>query len=125
MSGPKIQNFSLAAGDSFVINFDVGPDEGATLANCDIYWQAFRQEHGVVVEGVEPVIAKSIVDSVEDGIHIVSEPQLTFTVTLDEADTISLLRNYYHEITIIDDEGNRTTPTVGIMTVTQTENRNG
>lgn len=121
MSGPSIQNFSVPAGDGFVVNFTVtSDDEDATLAGAAILWQAFTQEHGVPIPDEDPVISKSV----DDGIVLVGEPtDLTFKLTLDEDDTISLLRNYYHEVTITYAGGKRATPTVGILTVTQTENR--
>lgn len=119
MADPKIQNFSTAAGDETEIDFDVGPDEGASLDGATILWQAFEQEHGVPKADVDPVISKTN----GSGIEIVDNEDLTFNLTLLESDTIGLLGNYYHEVTITDDEGKRTTPTVGIMTITQTENR--
>lgn len=121
MTTPLIQNFSLPAGDGFTVNFTVtSDDDEATLAGAAILWQAFEQEHGVPKVDVDPVISKSV----GDGIEVTGQPtDLTFKLTLGEDDTISLLRNYYHEVTITYASGKRATPTVGIMTVTQTENR--
>lgn len=116
---PLIQNFSVAAGDEMIVNIDVDPDEGFTLLNCEIFWNVYQQEHGVPKLDVDPIIEKTL----HDGIDVTNPTASQFAVTLTESDTISLLRNYYHEVTIIDGDGNRTTPTVGIMTVTQTENR--
>jgi hypothetical protein len=121
MTSPLIQNFSIAAGDAKTVNVDVGPDEGATLADCQIIWKVYEQEHGCPKPGVDPLITKT--NETDGGITVISPTAPTFKIDLDKDDTVELLRNYYHEVTIIDDDGNRTTPTVGIMTVTQTENR--
>ena len=116
---PITQNFSIPAGDSVDINFDVDPDEGGSLIGSTIYWRAYEQESGLPVAGSEPVIEKVL----DDGIQIVNPDTLQFVVELDRADTVNLLRNYYHEATIKDQDDNWVTVTLGIMTVTGTENR--
>jgi hypothetical protein len=47
----------------------------------------------------------------------------TLEIPLVSADTISLLRNFYHEATVIDPVRGRITVAMGIMTVLGTENR--
>ena len=119
VAGPKIQNFSVPAGDGVDLNWDVDPDAGVSLIGADIIWRAYEQEFGLPVAGSDPVISKRL----DDGIQIDDPTALTFTVTIDRADTVGLLRNYYHEATVISEEGIWVTVTVGAMTVTQTENR--
>lgn len=116
---PIVQNFSIPAGDSTDINFDVDPDDGISLVGSTIYWRVFEQMNGIPTAGVDPIIEKYT----DNGLQVTDPDLQTFTVELERADTIDLLRNYYHEATIEDVDGNFTTVTLGIMTVTGTENR--
>ncbi len=118
---PIMQNFSLPAGDAADINFDVDPDAGQTLMGSMIYWEMFEQKHGVPVPGVDPVVRKVL----DDGLQITDPDELKFTVSLQRADTIGLLRNYYHEAKVVDVDGNHVTVTQGVATITQTEIRDG
>jgi hypothetical protein len=116
-SGPLIQNFSVAAGNAVPITFDVGPDGVNTLTDCTIVWKVYNQAFGE--PNGDPIISKT---SPSDGIEIVDPIYQVFEVDLVKADTLELLGNYYHEATVIDALGNESTPTVGIMTVTQALN---
>lgn len=116
---PIVQNFSIPAGDDTNLNFDVDPDDGVSLVGSTIYWRVFEQVFGLPVAGSEPVIEKYT----DNGLQVTDPDEQTFTVELDREDTIGLLRNYYHEATIKDVDGNYVTVTTGIMTVTGTENR--
>lgn len=116
---PIIQNFSIPAGDSADINFDVDPDDGASLVGSIIYWRVFEQSHGVPVAGEDPLIEKYT----DNGLQITDPDLGKFTVEIEPDDTIELLRNYYHEARIKDVDDNWVTVTVGIMTVTPTEVR--
>lgn len=114
-----IQNFSVPAGDSVDINFDIDPDDGVSLVGATIYWRAYEQQFGQPLPGVDPVIEKYT----DHGLQVTDPEAQKFTVELDRTDTIDLLRNYYHEATIRDPNDNWVTVTLGIMTVTGTENR--
>lgn len=116
---PTIQNFSIPANDDVDINFDVDPDDGASLVGSTIYWRAYEQEFGLPVSGVDPVLTKVL----DDGIQITDPDAGQFVVTILADDTVDLLRNYYHEARIKDTDGNWVTVTTGIMTVTGTEVR--
>lgn len=121
MSGPAIQNLEVPAGATFKFTIDVGPDEGNTLAGASIYWQVFEQEFGIPIPDEDPIISKTV----GDGIVVLSNTDQTFEVTLDPSDTVSKLRNYYHEAKVVDASGAHVPVTYGILTVTQTENRGG
>lgn len=112
MSGPLIQNFSIVAGDSETLNFDVDPDDGVTLVGSQIYWRVYDQDAGIATG--QPVLEKSL----DDGIEATDASALQFAVTIDPADTQDLAHSYYHEAKIIDADGNAVTVTCGIMTVT-------
>ena len=114
---PVIQNFSVAAGDDLEINFVLDADTPIDLDGADIYWNVYEQAYGIPNSDVEPVIAKTPSDIT------IGSPADNFTVFLTEEDTEDLLRNYYHEAHVVDVNGNTTTVTIGIMTVTQTEIR--
>ncbi len=116
---PIIQNFSVPANNDTDVNFDVGPDDGGSLVGTTIYWRAFEQENGSPLPDVDPVIEKVL----DDGLQITDPDLGKFVVELDAADTVNLLRNYYHEATIVGESGSIVTVTVGIMTVTPTETR--
>jgi hypothetical protein len=115
---PVIQNFSVPAGDSVDVNFDVDPDSGSLIGST-IYWRVYEQENGLPVPGSDPIIEKVL----DDGLQITDPDLLQFVVELYRDDTIDRLRNYYHEATIKDADDNWVTVTLGIMTVTGTENR--
>lgn len=116
---PLIQNFSIPAGDSADLNFDIDPDDGASLVGSTIYWRVFEQENGLPVAGADPLIEKYT----DNGLQVTDPDLGTFTVSIDPDDTIDLLRNYYHEARVKDEEGDWVTVTIGIMTVTGTEIR--
>lgn len=116
---PALQNFSVVANNDTDVNFDVGPDDGGSLIGTTIYWRAYEQENGSPVPGADPVISKTL----DDGLQITDPDLGKFVVELDATDTVELLRNYYHEATIVDGDGATVTVTFGIMTVTPSENR--
>jgi hypothetical protein len=111
---PKIQNFSLAAGDDLTFFVDVGPDENATLEGADLTWRAFPQSHGIPADDF--VIEKGI----GNGIVIINEAAQQLSITLEHDDTLGLLGNYYHELRVEDLNGAQSTATVGMMTITRT-----
>ncbi len=116
---PSLQNFSVVANNDTDVNFDVGPDDGGSLVGTTIYWRAYTQENGSPVPGADPIISKVL----DAGIQITDPDLGKFVVELDAADTAALLRNYYHEATIIGESGETVTVTIGIMTVTPSETR--
>lgn len=122
MAGPTISNFSCPAGSDFEVDVDIDPDAGHTLAGATLYWQVFEQENGIVTPDVAPIIEKS---SPSSGIVIDDDDAQTITITLAPADTVDLLRNYYHELVVVDANSKRTPVAYGMMTVTGTENRGG
>lgn len=116
---PIIQNFSIPAGNDADLNFDVGPDDGISLVGSQIYWRVYEQMNGLPVPGTDPIIEKTT----DNGLQVTDPDAQLFTVRINKADTIDRLRNYYHEANIVDVDGNDVTVTMGIMTVTGTENR--
>ena len=117
---PRIQNFSVPAGNAMRVHCDITPDDGVSLFDADdILWRVYEQTLGIPTLGVDPVIVKSL----DHGIQIEDPVLLKFYIDLDEADTLGLLRNYYHEGTVIALGGLPVTVVYGILTVTQSENR--
>jgi len=116
---PLIQNFSVAANNDTDINFDVGPDEGASLVGSIIYWRVYEQEFGLRVAGVPAILEKYT----DNGLQVTDPDLGKFIIELDKEDTMNMLRNYFHEATIVDENGNTVTVTQGIMTVLNTELR--
>jgi len=124
MSGPKLQNFSLPAGDDVEMTLDIGPDiVGAEndLTGCTILWQVFGQTYGVP-DGAPPIISKS---TGGNGITITGTDAQTAEMIVDRADTFGLLGNYYHEAKIVDGTDNEISVTYGILTITNIEINKG
>ena len=111
----KPQNFSIPAGYNEVVTFDLDP--GTLLDAATIWWRVYEQQFGIPVTGVPPIIEKSGSDI------IALESPGSLMVQMYTPDTIGLLRNYYHEATILKSDGEAIGGVFGIMTVTATENR--
>jgi hypothetical protein len=119
---PLIQNFSVPADNDHDVIFTITSSASSdTLDGSTVYWRVFEQMMGSPTPAVPPVISKSSQSG--DGVTILPSPPMTFVVSLSKVDTAALLRNYYHEATVVDEIGNIDTVTVGVMTVTPTENR--
>lgn len=114
---PVIQNFSVPAGDDVPVTFVMDPGSGIDINTAEARWRAFQQENGVPLPATSPILDKTSLSG--GGIELVPSP-LGFIVTFAGADTVDMLRNYYHEAEVTDAAGHSTL-TVGIMTVTQTE----
>jgi hypothetical protein len=114
-----IQNFEIMQGDDLTFFVDVGPDDlGETLVGADMRWRVYNQAYGIWFG--DPVIEKAQ----GDGIEIIDAVTLRCSVTLTHSDTLDLdPKTYYHEYTYITAEGFQRTPTVGMMTVNNTANR--
>lgn len=107
---------SVPAGDHVIVVL-ASPIDLAAMDS--VVWQVFAQQFGVPDPAVDPLITKT---TDGHGVDVMSPPD-QIAVTLLEADTVGLLRNYYHEATALDGSGNRYTLVTGTFTVTQTENR--
>lgn len=115
------QNFSVYAGNYTEVTIDIDPDDEIELVGSTIEFKVYPQEFGQPVADEDPVITK---DNGVDGTVVVVDPdEQTLKVPLEYADTVGLLRNYYHETTVTDGDGNPVTVAHGIMTVLGTENR--
>jgi hypothetical protein len=115
MTAIKPQNFSIPAGYNEVLTFDVDPAVTETLVGMTISWRVYEQQFGIPAG--DPILEKTSPDIVG------TDSPLSFTVQMFTADTVNLLRNYYHEATITDGVGEVVGGALGIMTVTETENR--
>ena len=113
------QNFSIPAGNDQLVTFTADSTISG-FQSAIIYWRAYTQQYGVPIAGVAAVIEKSNVSPL--GVTVLESPP-SFTVDLIASDTVGLLRNYYHEATVVDVGGNTVTVAFGTMTVTETENR--
>jgi hypothetical protein len=118
MTAPVIQNFSVPAGNDTVVPLKAPAD--APLAG-DIYWRVYEEAFGIPDFDTSP--AALIEKSTIDGGVAVGSPATSFSVQIERGDTVELLRNYYHEATLVDASGNISTLSCGIMTVTDTRNR--
>jgi hypothetical protein len=123
-----IQNFSVPADNDVEVVLRVTPDlEMASLAGTTIYWRVYPQEFGIPIFDAVPSgsVAALIEKSTSDGsiALLPSPPPMSCEIRIKGADTSGLLRNYYHETTLIDGAGNISTLNCGIMTVTATLNR--
>lgn len=118
MGLPLIQNFSVPAGNSISIDFELPPPDDQIHAGFDVIFKVYAQQYGVPLFPLQVLITKSLLGG---GITL-GTPPISFTVTLVGADTITLLKNYYHEESIVDPSGGTLTSAQGIMTVTPTEN---
>lgn len=118
MTAPVAQNFSVPAGNDAVVPLTA--PAAAPLAG-DIYWRVYKEAFAIPDFDSSP--AALIEKSTLDGGVAVASPATSFSVQIARGDTIELLRNYYHESTLIDPAGNVSTLNCGIMTVTDTRNR--
>jgi len=111
------QNFSIPAGYNEVITFDVDPAVIDSLVDTQIFWRVYAQQFGI--PDADPIIMKS---SHSAGEIVGIDSPLSFTVQMYTADTLRLLRNYYHEASILAANGEVIGGSWGIMTVTETIN---
>jgi hypothetical protein len=115
------QNFSIPADDDAYVSFTV--DESVkdiiTLVGSTIWWNVFPMQYACPVPGQPAVIAKTTPLDVQ----IPESPALTFYVQIFRADTVNLLRNYYHEARVLNHQQQLVTVTVGVMTVLPSEGR--
>jgi len=115
------QNFSVYANNTTDVTIDIDPDNGITLVGATIVWNVYEQEFGQPLFDVDPVIRK---DNGVNGTIVVTDPNLQkLKIPLTPDDTVALLRNYYHEATVVDLNRGQITVANGIMTVLGTENR--
>jgi|SRR5215831_13596982 len=114
------QNFSIPAGYNQVITFIVNPIVTPSLVDTKIFWNVYSQFQGIPKRD-ELLIAKSSLESPTPDIVGIDSP-LSFTVQMHTADTLAMLRNYYHEATIQNASGEIIGGSWGIMTVLATEN---
>jgi len=114
------QNFTVWADNGTTINIDIDPDNGVTLVGSTILFRVYEQAFGEPIPGVDPVIVKS---NAPGGIVVTDPDKQQLAVTIDAADVVALLRNYYWEATVIDPGSDPVTIGFGIMTVGGTENR--
>jgi len=121
-----IQNFSVPADNDVAITLGITPV--MSLDASTIYWRVYQQQFGIPNFDVEESPSGSslalIEKSTTDGtITVLPSPPDVCTIQLAATDTVNLLRNYYHETTLVDPAGNLSTLNCGIMTVTESLNR--
>ncbi len=120
-----IQNISIPADNDVIVPLSVTPDVGLdTLEDSTIYWRVYAQAFGIPAFDQSPAPTPLISKSTGDGITLLPSPTpMTCHISILRTDTAGLLRNYYHETTLVDVTGAWSTLNCGILTVTATENR--
>jgi len=106
----RITDFTMTAGDTKTLSVTVTEkaDASATdISGAVIAWKLAQTLRGGVL------ISKSTVS----GISITSGSGGTFDITIDPADTASLLGDYYHEAQVTFSTGEISTVLKGKMTV--------
>jgi hypothetical protein len=116
-----IQNFAIPADNDLTVEIDITFVAADTLAGSVVFWNAYEEQYGVPVPGVAAVISKSSLSGMGDITLIDSPP--TALVTINRGDTVALLRNFFHETTVVDSFGNVSTINCGILTISPSENR--
>jgi hypothetical protein len=96
------QNFSIPAGYNEIITFDVNPAITPSLEGTNIFWRVYSQWQGIPNRD-DIILAKSTADDIVP----MDSPNLAFTVQMHTADTIALLRNFYHEASIQNGAGEK------------------
>ncbi len=114
-----MQHFAVPADNDLAVTLKIDASLIEAVDGGMIYWRVYEQSFGVQTQPPIIVIEKS---SADGSIRVSSPPQ-SCAVQLDRGDTADLLRNYYHEGTLVDAAGNISTFNYGIMTVTETSNR--
>ena len=112
MVSPVIVNYSVSAGDNAELDFSVETE--IVVDSAEISWALYAQSSGAPSGDalVEKLLSYGITFEEEDG-------TTTFTVELEQADTIELaLGNYYYEAIAVDGEGKNRTLAVGLLTLT-------
>jgi hypothetical protein len=107
------QDFSVPAGDEATVTIDIGPDVAPGLTGQDVIFRAFALANGVP-DRTAALIEKSVSGG---GVVVTSEPSQTAAISFDRADTLALLGNYFHEVSIQDVSDNYITVASGVMTV--------
>lgn len=110
------QNFSVYADNPTEVTIDIDPNS-VSLVAAEVMWRVYVQQFGQPIVGESPVIEKSGLTT-GGGIEVTDATEKKITISLLAGDTVSLLRNYYHEATV-----DGVTVAHGIMTVIGTENR--
>ena len=105
-----VTDFNMTAGDTKTVAVNViEKDDGSAtdITGATIAWKVVQSLRGTVL----------ISKSTADGISITSGTGGTFTITLDAADTASMLGDYYHEAQITFTDSEIATVLKGKMTV--------
>jgi hypothetical protein len=118
------QNFSIPQGDMRDVVFTVDSDIPLMLAGATVPWQVYPQSAGVpnAASGVpNATVGPLIVKEGPGQVDVIESPSPgQIIVHLVTADTLPLSTgNYYHEMKVIDTNGNVYTAVRGIMTVTE------
>lgn len=121
MGVPLIQDVSVPADNDCELDFTLkGAIPGFTIGpGTEIFFNVYESQFAMPVANVPAVLTKSM----DSGIQITDPDNLLFRVVIARADTTTLLRNYYYEVSVVDLSGNLVTTTIGVFTVTGTENR--
>lgn len=100
-----MSGFSMRAGDSRVLEITVRNAEGnaVDLTGATVTWQASTEPFGA------PSIEKNAV--------VTNAAQGILSVTLDPADTAALAGQYFQVAVVVDEQQNRSTVYLGIMSI--------
>ena len=105
-------NLAIRAGDEKTWTVTIKDDAGSTvnIAGATLSWK--------IAEGKDATA--DITKTNGSGIAITDGPNGVLTLTLDEADTASLVGDYYHEIQAVDGSGVTQTMLRGTLRIERT-----
>lgn len=110
----KNQDFEMYSGNTKNIACTIRDADGELkdLTGCNIRWILQKSST------LDGVISKTLIDTVENGIEVVSTG--IFNIILSPADTEGLSGKFYHECEIEDGDGNIFTVFIGKVTIIKT-----
>lgn len=103
------QDFSMRSGDDEIIRFQIFGTDGeiVEITGSSITWACARRNQTPVL--IQKTVGSGI--TITDGANGICE------VSLAQADTATFVGEYYHELEVVDNTGNKSTAAFGTMTV--------
>lgn len=113
MGLPELHNFSVAAGDNAILEFDIATGT-VNLTGAAIAWDLYEAVEGMPVS-TTPILSKEL----DYGIEATNDGETTeFSVELEQDDTLNLRGNFYYEAKMVSGDGKNISLAFGLVTVT-------